>query len=161
MDSILLRLALAVVITLAGLLVYAGYRRLQLARLRRPMVGLEDWRGGIPAILYFTTPTCIPCKTQQRPALKRLVDEYNVEVQIIQVDATEQPKVADYWGVLTVPTTFVINSHGEARAMNPGVASAEKLLAQLQEAEGDRLRSARRASKPDAATHVEYKGSTP
>lgn len=161
MDAILLRLALAAGIVAAGLLLYAALRRLQLARLRRPLMGLESWRGGVPAILYFTTPTCIPCKTQQRPALRRLVEEYKIEVQVIQVDATEQPKLADYWGVLSVPTTFVISSRGEARAMNPGVASAEKLLAQLQEAEGGQLRRALPASKPDTATHVEYKGSTP
>ncbi|MEO1442523.1 MAG: thioredoxin family protein, partial [Chloroflexota bacterium] len=33
---------------------------------------LKNLRRGIPAVLYFTTPTCAPCKYAQRPALHKL-----------------------------------------------------------------------------------------
>jgi thioredoxin 1 len=139
MDSVLQRLLVAAVIALLGAIVYWLWGRLRLRRLRKAQRGLEDTNLGTPVILYFTTPTCVPCKTQQRPALKQLVEDYGVQVQIVQVDATEKPDLADYWGVLSVPTTFIIDSQGEPRAMNPGVASADKLLRQLTQAEGDKL----------------------
>jgi len=154
MDDMLVRLGFALAIALGGWLLYAAWRRWQLARLRSPQLGLETWQGDGPAILYFTTPDCVPCKTQQRPELQKLREEYSGSLQVIQIDATQQPKVADYWGVLTVPTTFVINSRGQARAMNPGVASAQKLLSQLAQAEqppGD-------ASTKPAADFVKYQG---
>ncbi|MCW5874386.1 MAG: thioredoxin family protein [Anaerolineales bacterium] len=139
METLLIRLGLAAGIAIFGWLLYVGWRRMQLARLRAPKLGLEGWHGDGPAILYFTTPDCVPCKTQQQPELRKLAEQLAEQreytLQVIQIDATQQPKLADYWGVLSVPTTFVINSRGQARAMNPGVASAEKLLSQLQQAE--------------------------
>ena len=92
---------------------------------------LQGIRQGVPTILYFTTPTCAPCKTQQVPALERLRDELGEAVQIVQVDATEQPDAATRWGVLSVPTTFVIDERGTTIAVNHGVAPTEKLREQL------------------------------
>ena len=37
---------------------------------RRP--GLERVRPGKPALLYFTTPQCAPCKTVQRPVIEQI-----------------------------------------------------------------------------------------
>jgi hypothetical protein len=44
--------------------------------------------------------------------------------------------VADYWGVLSAPTTFIIDARGQPRAVNHGLASMEKLLRQLEASEG-------------------------
>jgi hypothetical protein len=44
--------------------------------------------------------------------------------------------VADYWGVLSVPTAVVIDSQGRPRRVNHGVTSAEKMLKQIEEVEG-------------------------
>ncbi|MCL4258615.1 MAG: thioredoxin family protein [Anaerolineales bacterium] len=158
--DILIRAIYAALIAVGAWLLYAAWRRWRLARLQTPhlggpQLGLESWRGDGPAILYFTTPDCVPCKTQQQPELRRLV-ELDTNVQVIEIDATQQPKVADYWGVLSVPTTFVINSRGQARAMNPGVARADKLLRQLAQAEQppDEADNA----KPDATNFVKYQG---
>jgi thioredoxin 1 len=107
-----------------------------LRRASRKRLGLEGFIPGKPAILYFTTPYCLPCKTVQRPALADLQASLGEQIQITQVDAIEQPHLADYWGVLSVPTTFIIDSRGEPRLVNHGVASAEKLLGQLEKAEG-------------------------
>jgi hypothetical protein len=48
------------------------------------------------------------------------------------VDASAQPEVAQEWGVLSVPTTFVIDASGKPRFVNHGVANAEKLIQQLE-----------------------------
>ena len=106
-----------------------------LTRAKGKRLALETVHPGIPTILYFTTPTCIPCKTTQRPALARLQERLGDSLQVVEVDATERSEVADYWGVLSVPTTFIIDSQGRPRRVNHGVASTQKLQMQLEEVE--------------------------
>jgi len=130
--EIITRLLWAVVILLSGSAVYWLYNQMNLRRLanRRPP-GLENLRSDTPAILYFTTPECAPCKTIQRPALQRLQQELGGRLQVIEINAAEQPELAGAWGVLSVPTTFVLDPQGRPRHVNHGVTRAEKLLQQL------------------------------
>jgi hypothetical protein len=51
---------------------------------------------------------------------------------VIEIDATEKPDLAKQWGVMSVPTTFVLDARGQARYINNGVARVEKLMEQLQ-----------------------------
>src|SRR3972149_11846447 len=90
-------------------------------------------RRGLPAVLYFTAPGCSPCETEQKPALARLEGRFLGRLQILEVDATEKPQLADAWGGLAVPTTFVIDSAGRPRRGNHGPAHEHRLLAQLAE----------------------------
>lgn len=132
MNEFLLRAAFALIIALAGLAAYWALNRFLLWRLKKRPLGLEELQPGTLGILYFTTPDCQPCKTLQRPALQKLSEQLGGRLQILQVDATQRPDLADYWGVLSVPTTFIIDAYGQPRGINHGVASAEKLLRQLQ-----------------------------
>ena len=52
-------------------------------------------------------------------------------MQIIEIDATQEPELARDWGVLSVPTTFLLDAHGVARHVNHGATTAEKLLEQM------------------------------
>lgn len=139
MNSELMRLLIAIGLIALGVGVYTLINRVVLIRANRKPLGLEGLTPKTPAILYFTTPYCVPCKTTQRPALDRLLELTGERVQLIQVDAIEQPDLAESWGVLSVPTTFVIDSGGQARRVNHGVTSAEKLLEQLEQVEGNPL----------------------
>jgi thiol-disulfide isomerase/thioredoxin len=131
-PDVITRLIWAVVIVASGAAIYWLYTQLTLRRLvaQRPP-GLENLRPDTPAILYFTTPECVPCKTIQRPALQRLQQELGGRLQVIEVNAVEQPDLAGAWGVLSVPTTFVLDPQGRPRHVNHGVTRAEKLLQQL------------------------------
>jgi len=131
--ELLTRLLLALAIIALGALAYCAWNRLALFRLKRRArkPGLENWQNGAPGILYFTTPECAPCRTLQRPALARLQAEFPAPLQIIEIDASVHTAVADHWGVLSVPTTFVLNASGQPVAVNHGVASAGKLKQQL------------------------------
>ena len=53
------------------------------------------------------------------------------KVQVIEIDATERKDLADEWGILSVPTTLIIDKKRQTRQVNHGVVRAEKLLAQL------------------------------
>ncbi len=128
------RLIAALVLLVIGYVAYRLLIRRQMSQTTALAPADPLLRGitpGVPTIVYFTTPMCIPCKTQQAPALKRLQDEMGESVQIVRVDATEQPDAAQRWGVFSAPTTFVISGCGETLAVNHGVAEADKLRRQL------------------------------
>ena len=84
-------------------------------------------------MLYFTTPTCAPCKTIQRPAIERLKQLAGDRLQVVEIDASSQPEVARQWGVLSVPTTFVLDAAGRPRHVNHGVAPMDKLLKEFED----------------------------
>jgi thiol-disulfide isomerase/thioredoxin len=92
---------------------------------------LPGARPGVPAILYFTSPDCLPCKTVQRPALQKLLDRLGDTLQVIEVNTQENPELASRWGVLSVPTTFIINRQGKLLFVNHGATRTEKLLEQM------------------------------
>ncbi|MCL4395706.1 MAG: thioredoxin family protein [Chloroflexi bacterium] len=139
--ELLTRIALAALISLSGIALYAAVSRLRVMVLSRRSAGgnaLADvgLHAGTPAILYFTTPGCVPCRTTQRPAIAELEEQFGSRLQVVTVDASERSDLANFWGVLSVPTTFVIDADGRPRHVNNGVASASRLRQQLREFAG-------------------------
>jgi len=124
-------LILAVIVT-AVAVVWLGLRW-RSSRIRRRgaldlLLALADPR---PLVLAFSTPECVPCRTQQKPALDELLRRYPDMLEVREVDATVQPGLADRFGIMTVPTTVVVNQHGRVVAINHGVARWERLASQL------------------------------
>src|SRR6266536_3594431 len=105
MDDRLIGLGLALAIAFG---VWAASRvyRLWLAR-ARPSASLLLPLGipadGRPVVLAFTGEYCLPCKTQQHPALERLRARLGQSIHISEVDALEHADLASRYGVLTVP----------------------------------------------------------
>ena len=126
-PDILFRLGIALVIVVVGVGIYVLNNQLMLRHAPKGSLGAS----GKPVLLYFTTPTCAPCKTVQKPAIAQIQKTLGETLNVIEIDATEQPEMAQRWGVLSVPTTFVIDSRGQARYVNHGVARADKLLKQF------------------------------
>ena len=129
--EIVLRFGLAVVIIGLGAFAYWLVNQRLLIRARSNVFTLFNTLPNKPVLVYFTTPDCAPCKTIQRPAINRVSHVLGEELEVIEIDATERPDLAKAWGVLSVPTTFVLDTRGEARFVNNGVARAEKLLEQI------------------------------
>ena len=114
-NDILLRSALAVGIIVAGFVVYWLINQRLLVRAQSNIFTLFDTLPNKPVIVYFTTPDCAPCKTVQRPALQKVTTLLGENVQVVEIDATERPDLAKTWGVMSVPTTFLLDARGEAR----------------------------------------------
>ena len=130
--DILLRFALAIAIIIVGALGYWLINQHLLVRARNNVFTLFNKLPNKPVIVYFTTPDCAPCKTVQRPAINHVSKLFGENLQVVEIDAIERPDLAKIWGVMSVPTTFLLDARGEARYVNNGVARAEKLMEQIQ-----------------------------
>ncbi len=130
--DILLRSLLAIGIIVVGLGAYWLVNQRLLARARNNVFSLFNTFPNKPVLVYFTTPTCAPCKTVQRPAIDKIVKLLGEKLHVVEIDTTQRPDLAKTWGVMSVPTTFLLDSRGEARYVNNGVARAEKLMEQIQ-----------------------------
>jgi thiol-disulfide isomerase/thioredoxin len=132
------RVLLSIALVLAGTVGWMAFNRLSVRRAARMAAryagdpALHSLQAGIPAVLYFTTPSCVPCRTLQRPALEQLRTALGSDqIQVLEVDATEQPELADRWGVFSAPTTFILDQSLTPRVVNRGVASFETLKSQV------------------------------
>lgn len=129
------RVLIAVILAAAGYAAWQVFTRWQLSRAAQAGSGrdplLSDAPSGIPTIVYFTTPTCAPCRLQQTPTLERLKGELGDALHVVRVDATEQPDAASRWGVVSVPTLFILGADGAPRHVHNGVVSAAVLKQQL------------------------------
>lgn len=130
-ERVLFVLVMAVVLIVA----YRLFTSAQLRKVRQtasvdPL--LQTARPGVPTILYFTTPTCSVCVTHQWPALMQVVADLGEQLQVIRVDATEDPAAAERWGVFSVPMTFILGPDGQPQQVNHGCVDAPKLKRQLQ-----------------------------
>lgn len=136
--DILVRLFWALLILGTGIIVFALVSRWLLWRAQRRLQFPPGFRAGKPAILYFTTPECAPCKTLQRPALQRVREQLGETLQVIEINAYDHPQLADQWGVFSIPTTFVLDPEGRPRFVNRGVTRAEQLLHQIAQVSHER-----------------------
>lgn len=127
---------LLITIFIIGLLVLAylwfkrwGLKRAQTyASMGDPL--LNDLPAGQPAILYFTADWCGACKLHQRPALQQLLID-QPDLKVITVDVEVQPQDAKRWGILSLPTTIILNNDHVPVAVNHGAVPAHKLAQQL------------------------------
>ena len=131
-SDIPLRFILAIGIIGLGAAAYWLLNHHLLVRAKNNIFTLFKKLPNKPVIVYFTTPDCVPCKTVQRPALDKVRTLLGEKLQVIEIDASERPDLAKRWGVMSVPTTFLLDASGEARYVNHGVARAEKLMEQIQ-----------------------------
>ena len=91
-------------------------------------------RTGRSTLLVFTSPTCAPCKLQQLPIVNRLLVEWSDRIETRVIDVTEQPEVAQQYGVWSLPTSIVLKADRSVVAINQGVAHERKLREQLERA---------------------------
>jgi thiol-disulfide isomerase/thioredoxin len=134
-DRVLVLAAVALVVAalvLGGRMLAA--RRLRSLRVAAPAVlwsVLDDGPDGRPTVVAFSTPSCIACRTAQRPALAALEARAAGRVRVVHVDVAARPEVARAFGVMTVPATTVLDELGAVVAANQGFATSETLAGQV------------------------------
>jgi thiol-disulfide isomerase/thioredoxin len=134
---VLERLLIALLLVAAAFGAYAISTRRQTGHLAARDTGqqvLGQLQRGVPAVIYFWSEACAPCKLVQKPALADLADQLGPQgVQIVAINAMDDPALADGWGVLSLPTTFIVDATGQVRHVNHGVMRAAQLRGQIEQ----------------------------
>ena len=124
---VLVAIALVTVLSLT-VRAYVRRRALGLAGTEIPdqLGALLD--GAVPGIVYFYGPHCATCR-QQAMVLEEIQESRSVS--IARVDASIETGLADVYGVMTVPSTVVVDRLMRVRNVNIGFRSAGALQTQL------------------------------
>jgi thioredoxin-like negative regulator of GroEL len=135
------RLAIVALVAVAVTLAVVVVRRWNASRVAKLTSAAPLWEAlgetpdGRRALVAFSTPSCAACRTAQAPAIQVAEQQLGrSSVRIIRVDASRQPEVARAFGVLTVPSTVVLEPAGRVVAVNQGFAPSRRLIEQLQSA---------------------------
>ncbi len=135
-DQTSIRLFATVIITGLGWLVWRhmGYQALGKARVQAGVNGRfpAGFVPGLPGLLVFGSPVCRTCVSAQKPAVRSLVDRLGKAIQILEVDVTTQPELAERYGVLSLPTIFVLDRTGSPQKVNHGFVPSGELHRQLE-----------------------------
>lgn len=92
----------------------------------------ERLRGRpLPAVVDVWAPWCGPCKAIE-PSLKKLSLEYEGRVDLIKINADEEPQLVRALGIYGIPTTLAF--HGDREVMRTTGAQPQTSLAGLFEA---------------------------
>lgn len=123
----------ALVAVFAGLGAAAAAYRWAMARratdvLRRERSGRWSER---PEVFYFYTQDCVQCRAQQWPALEELAERLPERFTMHRIDALAEPGLADRFGIITVPSTVVVDRTGHVHALNYGYADVDRLEQQV------------------------------
>jgi thioredoxin 1 len=120
------RAFLALALALLGTAAFVVYDRRHMRRASRHTPRLDR-----PAVLYFRSDQCAPCIAQGR-FLQQIAEQYGDRLQIEKIDADVETARAQQYGVITLPTTLVVDRTGLVRHANYGLADAGKLTRQLE-----------------------------
>lgn len=129
------RMLIVLAVGSVALALYALWRHWQQQRLQtlrtvtEPIHLPPEVDGGKPTVLYFTTAECAQCRLQQTPILTQL--QARADVAVHKFDALEQEALARVYGVMTVPTTVVLDAELRPVAINHGVTPLQKLQVQV------------------------------
>ena len=123
-ERVVLLLVVVVVVAVALLVARAAVRRRTAGLLGQVLPESVAVRPGAPTVLYFYGPACAACDTQKR-ALETL------SVDVVSVDAAREAELAAWAGVMTIPSTAIVDPARRLRAVNHGFKPAAELSEQL------------------------------
>jgi hypothetical protein len=137
MQDLLARLGILALVALLVWLVVGTVRRFIDSERRRALIAAPLLPPAAEAsctkvrILAFSSESCRPCHTLQRPALDAIIAQHGDVVAVSWIDAPTSPELTERFHVLTVPTTVVLDAQNRVQAINYGFAPTNRLLEQI------------------------------
>lgn len=135
MSEVPVRILVAVILVALGWLGWKLVGHYVLGRARAGSSGRAELPAGfvpgLPGLLVFGSPDCHTCTSAQKPAVRSLSARLGEAIQILDVDVTINPELAERYGVLSLPTIFVLDRTGSPRKVNHGFVASNELQRQL------------------------------
>lgn len=92
--------------------------------------------SSVPVVVDVWAPWCGPCK-MMKPIIEKLRDEFHGKVEVLEVNADEEPELAQKLKVFSLPTILVY-SGGEERARRMGAQNESNLRSLFEAAQENR-----------------------
>lgn len=124
---VLERLLILGVLVLVSTGAFAVFKQSHLRRINRKSAPLT---AGQPTLLYFRSDACGTCPTQSR-YLEQLLAGENGRFTLHSINVDTEPDKARQYGVMTLPTTMIIDAAGQVKEINYGLTPSHKLQKQL------------------------------
>lgn len=132
-NEILSRLLVTLILSGLGVGAYWFIKRTYLTSNEHKVRKFHGYQPGKAGIILFSSPTCAPCKTVQKPVINRIMAKMGSSLQYIEVDASIHTDLANEWGVVSVPTTYIFEPSGRSRFVHFGLVTEKTLIEQLKE----------------------------
>lgn len=87
----------------------------------------EVLKSDLPVLVDFTATWCGPCKALA-PIVEKLADEFQGTLKVGKLDIDDAPRVAQKYGVRSVPTVMVFKG-GQKAGQHVGLTNRDKLVA--------------------------------
>ncbi|DBA65911.1 TPA: hypothetical protein ACH3X2_002936 [Trebouxia sp. C0005] len=83
-------------------------------------------------VVLYTSPTCGPCRTL-KPIFSKVVDEYEKQVHLVEIDIEQDPQIAEAAGVQSTPTIQMFKDKERIQHL-PGVKMKSEYRKMISEA---------------------------
>mgnify|MGYP005768258401 FL=1 len=90
----------------------------------------EVMQSDKPVLLDFWASWCMPCKMLS-PTIDEIAGEVEQRVKVGKVNVDEEPKLAQKFNVMSIPTLVIIKD-GKVQSTSVGVRSKQEILGMLQ-----------------------------
>jgi thioredoxin 1 len=84
-----------------------------------------------PVLVYFWAEWCGPCK-MMKPVLEGIASDYEGKLDIVKINADEEPDIVGRYGISSIPAMIVLQSGEEAKRIN-GAKPKPALIKELSE----------------------------
>lgn len=123
------RLLVIIILALVGTGAFTALKQVHVQRLNRRTPRQKS--DGRPTLLYFRSDSCAVCPTQARFLEQLAGDGENGRFTIQKIDVDTDPDKARQYGIMTLPTTMVLDTAGQVININYGLTPPHKLAKQL------------------------------
>ncbi|MCH5236677.1 MAG: thioredoxin family protein [Muribaculaceae bacterium] len=83
--------------------------------------------NGLPTIIDFSATWCPPCR-QLKPIFSKLEEEFKGRINFITIDVDDNPSIAQYYGVQSIPMLIFMDPNGQIKNTLVGFQTRDQLL---------------------------------